>query len=261
MSQWLRQGTAAVVTFGPFLAKGNGVTVLSGAGIIASIDHATTGILLSKNGGAAAIRHQAVSPSTYDAHGFFKVALDATDTDTPGTLLMMHSEPATYLSVWRVFMVIPQQVWDSLFGTDMLQVDVQEQANIDFSALQKASLDAATPAVTVSDKTGFSLAVTPPTAAEIRGEMDDHSTQLAAIASAVAPDGSSTYTDTILDPDGDPIDGVSVECYSDSDYTTLAQVTETNANGVFIFHLDPATYYFRAVKVGYSFSDWAEVIE
>lgn len=167
MSQWLRQGTSAVVTFGPFLAKGNGVSILSGAGIITSIDHTTTGILLSKNGGAAAIRHQPVSPSTYDAHGFFKVTLDATDTDTPGTLLLMHSEPATYLSVWRVFMVIPAQVWDSLFGTDRLQVDVQEQANIDFGALQKASLNAATPAVTVSDKTGFSLSVTPPTKEEI----------------------------------------------------------------------------------------------
>lgn len=38
-----------------------------------------------------------------------------------------------------------------------LGVNVVSQANIDFGALQKASLNAATPSVTVSDKTGFSL--------------------------------------------------------------------------------------------------------
>lgn len=37
---------------------------------------------------------------------------------------------------------------------------VKAQDNIDFGALQKASLNAATPSVTVSDKTGFSLAAT-----------------------------------------------------------------------------------------------------
>jgi len=43
-------------------------------------------------------------------------------------------------------MVVPAQVWDSLFGADKLDVAVVEQANIDFGALQKASLNAATPA-------------------------------------------------------------------------------------------------------------------
>lgn len=115
-------------------------------------------------------------------------------------------------------------------------------------------------AADVSGELPAVLAAVPPTAQEIREEMDDHSTQLAAIASAVAPDGSSTYTDTIEDPDGDPIDGVSVECYSDSDYTALVQVTETDANGVFVLHLNPATYHFRAIKVGYTFVDWSEVV-
>jgi hypothetical protein len=287
MSQWLRQGTAAVVTFGPFLAKGNGVTVLSGAGIITSIDHATTGILLSKNGGAATIRHQAVSPSTYDAHGFFKVTLDVTDTATPGTLLMMHSEPATYLSVWRVFMVIPAQVWDSLFGSDKLDVSVVEQANIDFGALQKASITAAVPGVAAIQSglaTATALGVVDglvdaikatvdayldaaisnipvaPTAVSIREEMDDHSTKLSAIVSAVAPDGSSTYTDNVLDLDLSPLEGVQIEAYSNAGRTVLVDVQETDVNGSFTMHLNPGTYYMRAVKVGYSFTDWTKVV-
>ena len=264
MSQWLRQGTAAVVTFGPFLAKGNGVTVLSGAGIITSIDHATTGILLSKNGGAATIRHQSVSPSTYDAHGFFKVTLDATDTATPGTLLVMHSEPATYLSVWRVFMVIPQQVWDSLFGTDKLQVDVAEQANIDFGALQKASLNAATPAVTVSDKSGFALAVTPPTAAQVREEMDDHSTRLenihADIANIATLGGATGKTYTVYESDGvTPMAGCMVWATSDlAGASEIANRGLTDDLGHHIFYFDvPAgtTVYLWRRKSGKSFTN------
>lgn len=148
MSQWLRQGTVRVITFGPFLSSSDGKTLQTGAGIITSIDHATTGILLSKDGGAAAIREQGANfvASAYDAHGFFKVNLSAVDTNTLGTLMVMHSEPATYLSVWRVFLVVPAQVWDSFFGTDKLDVAVVEEANIDFQALKKASLNAATPA-------------------------------------------------------------------------------------------------------------------
>lgn len=148
MSQFLKQGVVTVITFGPFLAKGDGVTLQTGVGIIASIDNGTTGILLSKNGGGATIREQGANfvASTYDAHGFFKVSLSAVDTGTLGTLMVMHSEPATYLSVWRVFMVVPAQVWNSLFGADKLDVAVVEQADIDFMALQKVSLNAATPA-------------------------------------------------------------------------------------------------------------------
>jgi len=145
---WLKQSTITVIPFGPFLDKGNGADLESGAGIITSIDHATTGIMLSKNGGTLTIREQGGNfvASTYDAHGCFKVSLSAVDTDTLGRLRVIHTEPATYLAVWQDFMVVPANVWDSLFGADKLDVNVTEQANIDFGALQKASLDAATPA-------------------------------------------------------------------------------------------------------------------
>jgi hypothetical protein len=158
MSQWLRQSAVVVIPFGPMLDKTDGVTLETAAGIITSLDHATTGIMLSKNGGTLAVREQGANfvASTYDAHGCFKVSLSAVDTATLGRLRVIHTEPATYLAVWQDLMVVTQQVWDSLFGADKLDVAVVEQANIDFGALQKTSLNAATPAVTVSDKTGFS---------------------------------------------------------------------------------------------------------
>lgn len=56
----------------------------------------------------------------------------------------------------------------------------------DFTAAMKTSLSAATPAVTVSDKTGFSLATAPPTAAQVRTEMDANSTKLANLDATVS---------------------------------------------------------------------------
>lgn len=123
--QWLKQGTVAVINFGPFLDKTDGVTLEDGAGIITSIDHATTGIKLSKNGGTLAVREQGANfvASIYDAHGFYKVSLSAIDTGTLGRLLVVHSEPATYLIVPREFMVVPANVYNSLIaGSDLLDV-------------------------------------------------------------------------------------------------------------------------------------------
>lgn len=72
--------------------------------------------------------------------------------------------------------------------------------------------------------------------------------------------GSSAYTETITDDDGDPLEDVQVELYSDSDYTTLVAVEETDVNGAFTFSLNPGTYYCRAIKSGYDFDDWTKVV-
>jgi len=121
---WLKQSTQVVVSFGPFLDKTDGVTLETG--LVSAIDHATTGAMLSKNGGALTIRSQAVTASTYDARGDYRVTLSTTDTNTLGTLRMVFEEAATTLPVWQDFMVVPANVWDSLFGADALQVDVAQ---------------------------------------------------------------------------------------------------------------------------------------
>jgi hypothetical protein len=117
MGGYLRQSTASVIPFGPFVDKTDGVTLEVGAGIITSIDHATTGIFLSKNGGAGAIRHQNVTASTLDAYGMFLVTLDTTDTNTIGRIRVMMAEAATFLPVYDDFVVLDEAVYDVLFGT------------------------------------------------------------------------------------------------------------------------------------------------
>mgnify|MGYP001600523050 FL=1 len=114
MSLILRQSTSVVVSFGPFLDKTDGVTPETG--LVSAIDHATTGILLSKNGGALTIRSQAVTASTYDAYGNYRVTLSATDTNTVGPLRAQFIETAPCLPVWADFQVVEEEVYDDLYA-------------------------------------------------------------------------------------------------------------------------------------------------
>jgi hypothetical protein len=52
-----------------------------------------------------------------------KVALDATDTNTVGTLDVLYAKASRYLAVIARFMVLPANVYDSMMGTDILHVD------------------------------------------------------------------------------------------------------------------------------------------
>lgn len=112
--QFLKQNTACTIMFGPFCDKSDGVTLKTDATTISDIDHASTGIFLSKAGGTAAIRHATVTASVADAYGMMKVTLDATDTNTLGMLDVLFAKAATYLPVHKSFMVVPANVHEIL---------------------------------------------------------------------------------------------------------------------------------------------------
>lgn len=125
MTNWIKQSTSVVISFGPFLDKTDGVT--EETGLVSALDHASTGIKLSKNGGAMTIRHATVTATTYDAYGMYRVTLDTTDTNTLGTLRMAFNEAATCLPVWQDFMVLPANIYDSLVGgSDVLDVSMTQ---------------------------------------------------------------------------------------------------------------------------------------
>lgn len=114
-----------MISFGPFLDKTDGVT--EETGLVSALDHASTGIKLSKNGGALTIRHATVTATTYDAYGMYRVTLDTTDTNSLGTLRVAFNEAATCLPVWQDFMVLPANIYDSLVGgSDLLDVSVTQ---------------------------------------------------------------------------------------------------------------------------------------
>lgn len=117
--------------FGPFVDKADGVTLKTDSTTITDIDHATTGIFLSKAGAAAAVRHATVTASVADAYGMMKVTLDTTDTGTLGTLDVLFAKAATYLPVHKQFMVLPANIFDSLVsGSDLVDVSVTQLAGV-----------------------------------------------------------------------------------------------------------------------------------
>ncbi len=115
---WLKQSTAVTVKAGPFVDSTDGVTAET-ALTISQAD-----IRLSKNGGAFAQSNNATG-ATHDENGWYDIPLDTTDTNTLGTLRVSVSETGA-LPVWVDVMVVPANVWDSLFGADKLQVHADE---------------------------------------------------------------------------------------------------------------------------------------
>ncbi len=108
----LKQSTSVVIPFGPFVDATDGVTAETG--LISAIDHASTGIVLSKNGGAHAVRHATVTASTHLGGGVYAVTLDATDTGTLGSIRVFFADAATCLPVWADFQVVPAEVYDAI---------------------------------------------------------------------------------------------------------------------------------------------------
>lgn len=121
ISGWLKQSTAMTVMIGPFVDDGDGNADEGGLTISAA------DVRLSKNGGNMAAKNDATA-CTHDEIGIYGCPLDATDTGTLGILsLVVHEAGA--LHVRHDYMVVPANVWDSLFGADRLQVHVDEMTN------------------------------------------------------------------------------------------------------------------------------------
>ena len=109
MAMELKQSTTVTVQVGPFLNKTDGVTEKTAL---------SPTVQISKNGGTFAARNSATA-ITHDANGWYKVELDATDTDTLGRLQLKVHAAATHLPVWHEYMVgnvadIADAVWDEL---------------------------------------------------------------------------------------------------------------------------------------------------
>lgn len=123
MPNWLKQSTAVDIGLGPFLDETDGKTAET-ALTITQAD-----VRLKKNGGAWAQKTQA-SSATHEENGWYEASLDTTDTNTLGILIVAVHE-AGALPVWKEFMVVPANVYESL----VLDVEFLEVTNLkqDFS--------------------------------------------------------------------------------------------------------------------------------
>lgn len=116
--RFLKQSTAVEVPIGPFVDATDAVTAET-ALTISQAD-----VRLKKNAGDWAQKAETTA-AAHEENGCYRCLLDTTDTDTLG-LLRLHVAEAGALPVWEDFMVMPANVYDSLFSTDKLQVDAVE---------------------------------------------------------------------------------------------------------------------------------------
>jgi len=116
----IKQGTAITLRIGRYVDEDDGKTAETSLVINAS------DVLLSKAGGAFAPKNEATG-CTHDTRGWYACPLNTTDTNTVGQLCLEASVSGA-LSVWHEYMVMEATAFESLFGTDKLQVDVREVA-------------------------------------------------------------------------------------------------------------------------------------
>lgn len=168
MATMLRQSTAVTIRLGPALDKTDGVT--EETAISPSVE-------VSRNHGAFAARNSATA-ITHDSNAWFAVPLDTTDTGTLGPLIVKFDDSATHLPVWREFLVVPANVYDSLVGgTDSLEVDTTA---ISGDSAAADNLEAA------ADGTGYNLGGGSVVAASVTADPSGVTTLLSRLSSARA---------------------------------------------------------------------------
>ena len=221
---FLKQSTAYTFRFGPFLDDTDGKTAETGLSI------SQADIRLSKGGGNFAQKSES-STSTHDEIGFYIVALDETDTDTCGELLIACHESGA-LPVFKTFYVLEEAIYDAMFAASASAFDANARVDVasiegsdatdqinaacdtalsDYDAPTKAELDSAFTEIkgggwsastdtleAIRDRGDAAWVTatgfnttTPPTAAAIRSEIDSNSTQLAAIVEDTAEIGTA----------------------------------------------------------------------
>ena len=103
---FLQANTAVDVLIGPFIDDTDGKTAET------ALTLSQGDIKLSKNGQALAQKHDDTAAAA-DANGYYNCELDATDTDTEGTLTLIVHETGA-LPVRQDFMVLAQAAYISL---------------------------------------------------------------------------------------------------------------------------------------------------
>lgn len=119
---WLRQSTQINVLVGPFVDFADGVSPESGI-TLGAVDEA----LLVKHGATTAVD---ISARTWQlltgGRGWYIITLTTGDTDTKGMLTILFHDDNVALPAWRNFFVADPIFYDSIVGSDLLQVDMQQ---------------------------------------------------------------------------------------------------------------------------------------
>lgn len=142
MTQVLKQSTAVDVLIGPFVDKTDGATAETGE---------SPSVKLSKNGQTLAAKNDATTP-VHDADGYHNCELDATDTNTVGTMILTVAASANALPVRHEFQVIEEATYDFLYAASATPIaDINAEVDTALTDIHLDHLMAAAAADVVVD--------------------------------------------------------------------------------------------------------------
>ena len=131
--RFLRQNTAVRITVGPFFDKTDGVTPETSLTVtncmltlMVDDDDGTAANLIIDAAATASGGNNDMVHVTNDDAGFYDLELTAAQTNYVGRAMLAITDAANHCPVFHEFMIVPANVYDSLFGTDKLQVDAVE---------------------------------------------------------------------------------------------------------------------------------------
>jgi hypothetical protein len=129
--RFLKQNTATRVTVGPFFDKTDGVTpetslTVTNCKLTLMVDDAGVPTLVLDASATASGGNNDMVHVTNDDAGFYDLELTAAQTNYVGRAMLAITDAANHCPVFHEFMIVPANVYDSLFGTDKLQVDAVE---------------------------------------------------------------------------------------------------------------------------------------
>lgn len=132
----LRQNTAATIAVGVLVDNANGYSPVTS--LVATGGGAVDEISIYKHDATAAVDIKATTTFTHRAGGTYTLTLAAGDVNTLGRLRVVIRDDDQVRPHVEDFLVVPAQVFDSLAGSDLLQVDPRELAGIAAAATNLA---------------------------------------------------------------------------------------------------------------------------
>ena len=123
--EYLRYGTTTYKPVGPFVEAASGTSMST----VATSTAADTALLV-KHDSTAGTTMQSLTAWSSIALGYMLYPFTTGETDTVGPMKMILVDEDAYLPVEKNYYVLPQNSYDSLFGssgsTERLHVDVKE---------------------------------------------------------------------------------------------------------------------------------------
>jgi hypothetical protein len=111
VAQLLKQSTAVTVRLGCFVDATNGVTPETGI-TLGAADQAE----ILKHSGATVDISGATWAAVTGASGWYDLSLTTSHTDTLGMMTVIVQDESVCLPVWKDFMVVPANVYESLIN-------------------------------------------------------------------------------------------------------------------------------------------------